>query len=176
MANQPEKMKSMVENLILNLRKQGITVDEAAVLKINNAPNTSNQQTQKTVNSILQEMNKQGLYPGDQLASDTRAVVEDQPAEECWCPNCFNFQNFEERLRPLGGNFDYPSVNFLGKTYDFKYFKANDGREFMMSQARRFEVNPLWTKETIQEQLNIAVQNKEFDKAQILLTALNQSK
>lgn len=169
-----QNMKNMVENLIGSLQQKGIKVESAAVLKISG---DNEKEVDAAVKNFMEQTNRKG-YPTPN--SGTEKVRADKPTEKpnpnCWCPNCFRFDNFEERLSPLGGSFDYVTVSLLGKQFDIKFHRDAKGRENLMVMEKQFEVDPQWNAEQIQGLLNQAVQNKDFAVAQKLLNQLNNLK
>jgi len=170
MASEEQKMKNMVENLIGSLGQKGIKVESAAILKLNGK---TDQEIDTAVNQIMKKLN-----PAQAQAKAQKQVVTEKTPEgdinpDCFCPNCFRFDNFEERLQRFNGQFDYVTVSLLGKQYNIKYHRSPEGKEHLMIQEKQFEVDPKWDAEQIQNLLNQAVQNKDFAVAQELLNQLN---
>jgi len=179
MQNDQQSMQQMVQNLIKDLNAQGIKVEGAAVLKLDSGNEKQvTEAIKRNINlpgfPVLAEINDQSQGQSqDQLRQESQ---EEKVAKQWWCKNCFNFGNFEERLQQFAGQFAYAAVEFFGKIYDIKFHKTLDGKETMMVNERKYTVDTNWNAQKIQEELNMAVVNKEFDKAQLLLSALNNIK
>lgn len=171
-----DKMKNVIGAMINDLAKQGITVTDAAVLQIDKKDNTPEgmSNVDKAVKNLMEKLN--GTKPQQATQTATSQAAKQEVDEECFCDACFNFETFEEKLRQFGGKFDYASVILNGKQFDIKYHVCERGESVMISEEPPKQVNPSWTAEQIQGELNIAVQNKQFDKAQILLNALTNLK
>src|SRR5688572_24628535 len=131
MAQDPEQqMKNMVETIITNLGQKGIKVDSAAVLKMSGG-------TEKQIDQVLKDTmanaNTQAKQPEQRQGQTKKVNAGGQapytPEDPCFCPNCFRFDNFEQVLTPLGGEFDYVSFKLLGKVFDLKFHRDAKGRE-----------------------------------------------
>lgn len=183
MANESEKMKTAVENIINSLNAKGIKVESAAVLKIGNK--TTPQQDQVIDNAVDEVMSKLGMKQVQPLQNKNEEPKsqapgfpslpqnEDGTTVACLCPNCFSFETFEQQLAPKGGQFDYTQITMLGKKFDVKFHRDAEGKEHMMIEQSEFTPDPSLTLEGLQNALNQAVAAKEFDKAQAYLDAIN---
>jgi hypothetical protein len=181
-------MKNLVETLVKELQNQGIKVDAAAILNIPNSKG-KDEVIDKTVNDILSKMGNMGFptepktatTPGrglDNPVSDLRKEVTQlsnqlKDPEQCYCPNCFNFETFEQVLTKRGGKFDYVTVQLGGKNFNIKYWTDGNDENIMISPE---EQKPTGTLEELQVQLNQAVQEKDYNKAQVLINMINELK
>jgi len=135
MAKDPEQeMKNMVETIITNLGQKGIRVDSAAVLKMSGG---TDQQIEQTIQKTLQSKANQNKAQGQTKKVADGGQKPYGPDAPCFCPNCFRFDNFEQVLTPLGGEFDYVSFKLLGKIFDLKFHRDAEGRENMMIQEQQ---------------------------------------
>lgn len=186
-----DEMKQVVESLVANLAKQGVKVTDAAILSLDN-DNTPTNVIDQAVKSALNKLsggfpkNFPGVFPRTNTPAPTQEELkaaqeqinqanEGGLKEKCFCPSCFNFETFEEVLKGEGAKFDYATVTLLGKKFDIKFYNGPEGERMMVS-PQEFKVDPAWTTDTLIGQLNNAVAQKEFDKAQILLNELNNRK
>ena len=173
------------------LANQGIKVDSAAILNIPNS-NGKDEVIDKTVNDILKKMGNMGFPTEPKATTDKPVRGLDNPVsdlrkevtqlsnqlkdpEQCYCPNCFNFETFEKVLEKRGGTFDYATVKLGGKDFDIKYWTDGEDENLMISPVTP-EFKPEGTLEELQIQLNQAVQEKAYDKAQALITLINNIK
>lgn len=111
---------------------------------------------------------------GDML-SQLGLKTQEQQAEEgpCFCPNCFNYEKFEETLGQTG-TFDYKSITFdNGKQFNIKYYEGKFGEHVMMQPV---ETTPKLSKDELKKQFEDAVKAKDYDKAQILLAEIQNLK
>lgn len=182
MSRQSE-MKSVVEGIVASLAQKGINVSEAAVLSLDNLKNPAD--ANKAIQEAFEKLGFGGQRPfkpaptQEEIKNAQEQIAKaNQEKEEgpCFCPNCFNFESFEEVLntRP-GAQFDYQTVTLLGKKFDIKFYNGPYGERMMVS-PQDFKIDPSWSVETLTEMLNNAVAQKEFSKAQILLNELNNRK
>lgn len=182
-------MKNIVESLVKGLKNQGINVDSAAILKIPGANAAQEKTIDSIVNSVLGNMGKMGFPTGnakqnrglDNEASDVRKVDtqmanQAKDPEQCYCPNCFNFETFEAVLSKRGGTFDYATVKLGGKEFDIKFWSDGQDDNLMISPKPQPKFEPQGTLEELQVQLNQAVQERAYDKAQALITLINTIK
>lgn len=175
--NPRNEMKDVVEQLVTSLSKQGVRVTDAAILNIDNSnPNpASNQAVDASVDAIMRRISKSG-FPGFNPKTTQPAPEAQGPVQEkqpCFCSDCFTFETFEKVLGP--GTYDYQPLTIGGKNFDVKFYSGANGEHIMMN-PKEFSIDPSWTAESIQNELNIAVAAKDFDKAQTLLNALNNLK
>jgi len=187
-----DEMKQVVESLVANLAKQGVKVTNAAILSLGD-DNVPTNVIDEAVKNAVSKLGLGGLakkFPGVFPRTNTPAPTQEEvkaaqeqinqvnqeaPAEKCFCPSCFNFETFEEVLKGEGAQFDYQTVTLLGKKFDIKFYNGPEGEKMMVS-PQTFQIDPEWTTDTLIGQLNNAVAQKEFDKAQILLNELNNRK
>lgn len=183
-----EEMKKVVESLIQGLAKQGIKVDGAAVLNMGKSLSDEEEDiVDKTVQTILNKANDSradGSKPpfvqrptAQPPLYESDVKQEKEIKEACFCPDCFTFENFEKiiNLENKGGSFDYKTVELGGKLFDIKYHKGPTDERMMISPQK--ETAPdlsSFSREMLQENLNIAVQNKDFSMAQEFLNALTK--
>jgi len=190
MTNNPESMKNIVETIVKGLKAQGINVDSAAILNIPGAKNNPVQEKKISdiVDEVLGNIGKMGFPIGspkpsrgldneasDMRKVDTQAANQAKDPEQCYCPNCFNFETFESVLTPRGGTFDYATVKLGGKEFDIKFWSDGQDDNLMIS-PRQPKFEPQGTLEELQIQLNQAVQERAYDKAQALITLINNIK
>ena len=184
--NNKSEIKQVVEDIITNLGKKGIRVTDAAVLSLDNLNPQNSQAVDRAVSDVLKKMSGMG-FPGikkpftPQPNSMPPVQQQDQPGqqdearEECFCRECFNFETFEQKLGTEGNRFDYATVTLGGKPFDIKYCIGPRGENIMIS-PKEYKVDPQWTTDTLIGELNNAVAQKQYDKAQILLNELNNRK
>jgi len=97
--------------------------------------------------------------------------------ENCTCPSCLNYDNFEEKLGKKEGKFDYADVTLGGKLFKIKYHLANSGEENISMRDVSEEINTeKFSLEELQLLLQESVQDRKFDKAQMLLNAIQERK
>lgn len=182
-------MKNIVETLVKGLKSQGINVDSAAILKIPGTNTAQDKTIDSIVNEVLGNMGKMGFPTGnakpsrglDNEASDVRKVDtqmanQAKDPEQCYCPNCFNFETFEQVLGKRNGKFDYAEVTLGGKEFEIKFWTDGQDDNLMISPKAQPKFEPKGTLEELQVQLNQAVQNREYDQAQVLITMINNIK
>lgn len=182
-------MKNLVETLVQGLKNQGINVDSAAILKIPGANATQDRKINDIVDQVLGNMGKMGFPTGsakqtrglDNEASDMRKVDtqianQAKDPEQCYCQNCFNFETFEQVLSKRGGTFDYATVKLGGKEFDIKFWTDGQDDNLMIAPKAQPKFEPKGTLEELQVQLNQAVQERAYDKAQALITLINTIK
>lgn len=187
--NVNEEMKKVVESLIQGLAKQGIKVDGAAVLNMGKSlSNEEEDIVDKTVQTILNKANdsrSDGSKPpfvqrptAQPPLYESNEVQEKEIKEACYCPDCYTFENFEKiiNLENKGaGEFFYETIKLGGKLFDIKYYR-NSTDEKMMISPQKETVPDLssFSREMLLENLNLAVQNKDFSMAQEFLNALTK--
>lgn len=186
MANE---MKSLVEQMIAGLKQRGINVTDAAVLSFGNQPNgqaTAQTVAQATtpsgpeaVKQMIEGLRKKGFniaFPGQQ--TQDQPVNGEQPKVQCYCPECFNFDTFEQVLSNIPGTFDKVEITLGGKPFTIKYHRTDaNGLENIMISEKKEKVDlSALNIDQLQQGLNIAVQNKDFDTAQLYLNAINETK
>lgn len=147
-----KEMKDVVQNIIENLRGKGVNVKSAAILNI--------------------DENEQKSTP-----NFSAKPTEDK---ECFCPSCFRFDNFEERLIKFGNNFDYKEFDLFGETYQLKAHKNTTGGINVMFQKKKEDEVVIdyssWPLEALQRELNKVINEKDFKEAQTILNAINNIK
>jgi hypothetical protein len=187
MPKDPEQeIKRMVEAIVTNLNQRGIKVGGAAVLGIERPYPTSPDKIKDAVEQVLSKRaNTQKPAPEPRKQEPQLVKNEENVYDEndnvCLCPNCFNFETFEDILTPLGGKFDYQTVTLLDKKFDIKFHVDAKGRENMMISEHQEapienKIDPRWTAEEIQIALNEAIRRKHYTVAQELLNELNNRK
>lgn len=185
-----KNINQAVQDLINDLQKRGIAVENVAVLKLNKegqvqtpAPSqaatkpATGTQTPNTTQAFSDFLKKYGGVAPKQMQAPKELQNEEttsnlQSDEKCFCPNCLTFDNMEQVLgdkQPAA--FDKVEFSLLGQTFQAKYYKGAYG-EHMMILRKDFQVDPSWTVEQLQKQFSDALQNKEYDKAQTLLNAI----
>ncbi len=168
------RMKSMVEQLVKDLKLKGVKVNSAAILnmedtdlgKSKDAPDFD----QIIKNAINKVREKQSQKENKEEENKKR-----ESNEPCFCPNCFNFENFEENLKGDGANFYYADVKLGGKVFNIKYYSGPYGKQFL-AQEQGFKLDPQFNLEQLQELLSTAVANKRYDEAQTIVDAINKIK
>ena len=168
------------------LSNQGIKVAGVAVLKIPDSKGKE-ETIDKTVDNILSKMSKEG-FPGilepkegfnneaiEMLKVNTQKANQASDPDQCYCPECFNFETFEEVLSKRNGNFDYASVKLGGKQFDIKYWTDGKDENIMISPYKEKVAKEL-SMEDLQTALNEAVSAKQYDQAQALITRINELK
>lgn len=181
-------MKNLVESLVKGLQKQGVKVDSAAILKIPNSNAEQEKKINNIVDDILGNMGKMGFPTGeekrnplqneatDMKVAETQEQNQAKDPGQCYCPNCFNFETFESVLSKRGGTFDYATVKLGGKEFDIKFWTDGQDDNLMISPKAQPKFEPQGTLEELQVQLNQAVQERAYDKAQALITLINTIK
>lgn len=99
------------------------------------------------------------------------------------CPNCSQYMNFEEQYKGVPGRFDYAEVELGDKVFGLKYFMSDEGEEIVVmrditeyeDEDDSIDLSKL-SLEELQNGLNLAVQAREFDKAQEILNAISNIK
>lgn len=181
MNKQPrDEFKDMMNELIDNLKKNGMSVANAAILDMGDKNNPNIDQE---VSRVLREMGK-ARFPGTtmptgQMNKDDGPRGEPEFKGKCFCPVCFNFDTFEEVLKDLGGSFDYTSVNLGGKVFDLKYWISPTGKEKLIVSLHKEESKETYegsSLEELQTYLNEAVGAKDFTEAQVILDIINKTK
>jgi hypothetical protein len=175
MSENQDRMQSIMSQVINQLKARGIKVNGAAILDLNGQPNTDeppiNPFADKALKEIFEKINEK--VKSASMPENTEERSEDNIP--CFCPNCLKFENFEE---VLGKNMNYSYSEFQvgGKTFKVKYaVDPKNGEEELVIQEQEPSTENM-SRESLQEQLNLAVQNKQFNKAQLFLTALNKLK
>lgn len=140
------EVKKMIEAVIQNLRAKGFDTKNVLAINIDDFKKSQKQ---------------------DPSPTETKAL-----REECFCPDCFNFETFELKLSPKGGNFEYKTVELMGEEFEIKFHKDAKGEENMMIQKKRVvnEESP----EKLKEALNSAVQRQDWESAQSLIDRINK--
>lgn len=177
-----------METLVKGLKAQGVNVGSAAILNIPGANAAQDKKINNIVDQVLGNMGKIGFPTGnakpsrglDNEASDirkvkTQVVNQIKDPGQCYCPNCFNFETFESVLTPRGGTFDYATVTLGGKEFEIKFWSDGQDDNLMISPKALPKFKP-GTLEELQIQLNQAVQERAYDKAQALITLINTTK
>ena len=149
--NEKKDMREMVQNIVSNLRNRGVNVRSAAILDLGG---------NKEPNKI--------------------SKAEQNPGKQCFCPNCFRFDNFQEKLAPLGGEFGYHEFIMFGEIFQVKGHKDPKGELNIMLQKKEEEKVAIdyskWPVENLQVELNKVIQEKDFEEAQVILNVLNNLK
>lgn len=193
MNNGQKDMKTFVENLVASFTQKGIKVASAAIIKfeddqpiIGNRPS----EVEKAVNNVLNTINKDGFLdkktsrvnkttetpiPVPTPKTETPTQETKEKDETCFCPECFNFNTFEEILGSKEGNFDYSSVTLGGREFNIKYW-TNGNKEYIMINPKKLEVNEKLTLDQLQEALNSAVQMRDFKASQAIVNRINELK
>lgn len=170
-------IRKALEQLITNLEKKGIKVD-TKVIKItgdqgkNKEEIIRNAKEEDIRNAIKSAFQKLGDIT--KIADPKTSLKED--GEKCFCPLCFNFDTFEEVLKESGGEFAYTSVTLLGKVFDIKFHRSPKGEERIMIQPQELKIEGNISMEDLEKELNKSVQQKDFQKAQAILTEINKLK
>lgn len=177
MSNKREEIKKVVEELINTLSQRGVKVTDAAILNLD-----SEKKNEAMEEAFKKAFSNLGFpFPGvtnpnakeQNTEGGSDKEVSDAP---CFCPVCFNYDTFEKVLNGKpGAKFDYAKVTLGGKEFNIKFYDGPYG-ENMIIAPNEFKIDPDWTTDTLIGQLNNAVAQKDFNKAQILLNELNNRK
>lgn len=159
--NSNDKMKELMQEVAKNLAAKGVKVDAAAIMSFADQPSQP-----KSFDSFVKDVIKKTI---DKMENK-------DPKEKCYCPNCFNFENFEQALADVPGTMDYAEFQIGGKTFEAKYHCDLEGNDKMLIRKKEFGINPEWTVDQLQEGLNTAIATKRFDEAQKFLEALKNLK
>lgn len=148
------------------LQNQGINVTDATFLKLKEGEDT------EAVDAILKKLGAEQINLKDlEPTQDTQSQVSDEP---CFCPACFNFETFEQVLGETG-EYDYKTIQLGKKQFQIKYYIGKYGERIMIQEAV-WEIPKYWDESRIQAELSVAVQAKDFKRAQKLLEALQNLK
>ncbi len=195
--NKNEAFKRFIENLSETLKDKGGKMTGAAILDTRTGNvegfgslnpktlfgmNTPSPESKAVANDILQRLKSAGFPISNQEDEETPENTDQENIfgeedEVCTCPGCLNFENFEEVLTKKNGHFDYAEVDLGGQKFRIKYFIGIDGKEHLVMQKvdKKSNLNNL-SQEQLQQLLSLAVQNKDFERAQILLNTITQLK
>lgn len=176
--NQSE-MQKIVEGFVKELSKKGVKVSSAAILNINDN-DAAKSDVGNFMAQAMKNLEKIGFKP-EQKQELPKEKSEER--NQCFCPNCFNYESFEEMLNqePGAKEFFYKEIDCNGVIFDIKVCKYETRDYDFMIQKReaqpdQFAIDPTWTVDQLNEGLNNAVRNKNFDYAQAFLNALNRTK
>lgn len=183
--SQGSDMKKVVEQLVTNLKRNGVKVTSAAVLNLETQANQN--AVDKAVNNIMTKVNSLKPAPMPPLPTTPglpplppmpNIKQEGTEIRKCMCPNCFNFDSFEERLGEPGSIFDYTTFTLNNIEFEVKYHLSPSGEENVMAAKKDRDNGKVdystMSVEQLEVELSKAVQNKEFQKSQLLLNAIQQ--
>lgn len=168
--------RKMMEMVVKRLQEMGMPVMGAGFINLGDSAGINPKQKAPDLNSAK-------LPSFENLLNQKQ---EEFKKEKCFCPNCFNFDTFEETLKDEpGAKFDYTEVTLGNKVYCIKYCISDNRKEdFMISSkdevlkaqsAKKENVKDSSADEAvIKETLAKAVSNKDFVTAQVCLDALNK--
>lgn len=198
-------LKQMVEQLARGLEKSGVEVTSGAIIDTKNGTiegfgekppkevlekimSTFAQKNEKREDKRLpneEEISKLAKFIVNKVTqmagiSSSNTEEDKEDGEQCLCPNCDRYENFENIYKDVPGKFDFKNIELAGKPFAIKYFISNDGETEDMivrdlTKGNREELKAL-TLEELQKALNIAIQNKDFRQAQEFLDAIQQIK
>ncbi len=174
-----EEMQRVIAEVIARLKKQGITVEATSILNLGDNKPGKEDAINKAVNSIYDSMAKSS-FPfnkptGENTPTPTGLAPENR--EQCFCPGCFNFNNFEAVLANRKGVFDYMDLPISGKLFHLKAFIGEDDQNHFTIEQSRITVDTTgMTLEQLEAGLSAAVQNKEYDNAQHFMDEINYIK
>lgn len=135
---------------------------------------------QQVVSKLGEKLRERGIITSQPVSESNEEVQEEvteDDNEDCTCPSCLTFDNFEEKLGKKGPNFDYGEVTLGGKKFKIKYHVADSGEENISMRDCSEDVDlKNSTTEALQLFLQEAVRDKKFDKAQLILNAIQERK
>ncbi len=189
--NEDQDFKDVVGKMVETLKKSGLNVSGAAVMQLDG--NVNDEQIEQALGDSLKKVygkssNKIVNVPTtstndqsnimdkmSQFISETVKMNEEisNNKEICYCPNCFNFNTFEEVLSRIpGGVFSYTEFTVAGKEFIVKYWKhAEKDREQMMIEAKEDYVA---SESELQEALKVALSRKDYEAVALVTKRLQE--
>lgn len=186
--NEREEMKKVLETLVNSLKDRGLGVSGATIMDLGDLPGylspkdktvEKDRRVREAVQNILGKMSE---MTGSDFVKGISEEQEEQEErqEKCYCSDCFNFETFEKVLKEEGSIFDYTTFVANGKLFYVKYHLSPNGQEKVMVtseyEQKKQQGQKALTLEELQKDLNAAVQDRDFEKAQYYLTAISELK
>ena len=133
-----KEIEDIVQQIIKELNRKGIKVEAASTLKINEDKKENKPFDFEDILEKIKGLKKLDTFnKAEDLQKEfVKKCNESSDPEECYCPNCFNFESFEKKLSKRKGTFDYKSVTLNGKEFDIKYWTDGVDENLMISPKK----------------------------------------